>query len=422
MTAWRSPCAIIWTYSDKFGLGLQGLLPWGLSYNLSGNIADSYGDQAAVIANTNKPLFIVTNTFYDLNANRPVTFLSTNYESAQVRAPFENTFGSAGFAQLRQPLLKNFWIDNNRLQIFLDRQSLKSSELDVKLQIMTTVFQVEQAYYNLVAAQESIKVQQKALELAERQVSENKKRVEVGTMAPLDEKQAESQAAQSRADLLNALGTEETAQRALKNLLSDDYSKWKDIGIQPTLKLIALPQKFNLAESWRLGLSQRPDLIQQRISLENQAHIVRYQKNQLYPELDLVGTYGYNASSKEFSGALDQVARGNFPFWSYGAQMTIPLSQTTARNSYKSAKYTQERITLQLKQIEQNILVVIENDISIANTRFQQVDATREARIYAEAALEAEQKKLESGKSTSFVVLQLTKDLTSERWNEAQDS
>jgi outer membrane protein TolC len=73
---------------------------------------------------------------------------------------------------------------------------------------------------------------------------------------------------------------------------------------------------------------------------------------------------------------------------------------------------------MQLKQLEQNVLIQIENDIAVANTRFQQVDATREARIYAEAALDAEQKKLESGKSTSFVVLQLTKDLTTARSTE----
>ena len=95
--------------------------------------------------------------------------------------------------------------------------------------------------------------------------------------------------------------------------------------------------------------------------------------------------------------------------------MTIPLTRRSARNIYRREKATREQMELQVKQFEQNIMIIIENDIANANTACQRVDATREARIYAEAALDAERKKLESGKSTSFVVLQLTKDLTTAR-------
>jgi len=95
--------------------------------------------------------------------------------------------------------------------------------------------------------------------------------------------------------------------------------------------------------------------------------------------------------------------------------MSIPLGNTSARNSYRAAKAGKEQIALQLKQLQQNILIQIENAIATARTSFQRVDATREARIYAEAALDAEQKKLESGKSTSFEVLRLQRDLTTAR-------
>lgn len=404
------------TESDRFSTGLQGLLPWGLNYNLGGSLSDQYGTRPSFL-NVPSGSQVFTNTFYDVQNAQTVQFLTTNIITTEVpfRQPFETTAGSVGLFTVRQPLLKNFWIDSTRLQILLDKANLKQSELDLRLQVMTTVTAVEEAYYNLVFAQENIKVQQKALELAERLVSENKKRVEVGALAPLDEKQAESQAAGSRADLLSAIGTEDTQQRVLKNLLSDDYSKWKDVSIQPTILLVALPEHFDLQESWRKGLSQRPDLLQQRISLQKQGHILRYQKNQLYPQLDLFGTAGYNAAAKEFSGAFDQIANRDNPFWSYGAQVTVPLSQTSAKNNYRAAKATKEQIDLQLKQLEQNVLIDIENTIAVANTRYQQVTATREARIYAESALEAEQKKLESGKSTSFEVLRLQRDLTTAR-------
>ena len=115
----------------------------------------------------------------------------------------------------------------------LNKQNIRVSELDLQQQVIDTVTAVELAYFNLIFAQESVTVQQKALELAERLLAENRKRVEVGALAPLDEKQAEAQAAASRADLLDAEGNEDTQQRVLKALLSDDYSQWFKVKIQP---------------------------------------------------------------------------------------------------------------------------------------------------------------------------------------------
>ncbi|HEX4646764.1 MAG TPA: TolC family protein, partial [Verrucomicrobiae bacterium] len=94
---------------------------------------------------------------------------------------------------------------------------------------------------------------------------------------------------------------------------------------------------------------------------------------------------------------------------------TIPLGNTSARNTYRSAKAGLKQILLQLKQTEQNVLVSIDNDVKLVTSDLQQVRATREARIYAEEALKAEQTKLANGKSTSFIVLQLQSNLTSAR-------
>src|SRR5438105_2112774 len=406
------------TDDNRFSTGLQGLLPWGLTYNLGGSMTDTYGTRPSTGVDTNS-ITVVTNTFTDINnTTNTFSFRTTSFGVIQTRTPFENIAGSVGVLSLRQPLLKNFWIDNTRLQIYLDRKNLRISELDLRNQVISTVTAVEQAYYDLMFSQENIKVQQKALELAERLVAENKKRVEVGALAPLDEKQAESQAAANRADLLAAIGTEDTQERVLKSLLSDDYSKWKDVAIRPTAVLVAVPEQFNLQESWEKGLHMRPDLLQAELNLEKQGYVIRFQKNQLFPQLDLVGDYGYNASSSRLSDALDQLRNQDNPFWSVGAQMSIPLGNRSARGAYRVAKATRNQLGLQLKQLEQNILIQIENAIATARTSFQRVDATREARIYAEAALDAEQKKLESGKSTSFEVLRLQRDLTTARSTE----
>jgi outer membrane protein TolC len=369
------------TEANSIGSSLRGLLPWGLTYNLSGNMSDRYGTGVGGF-------------------------------------PFEITGGNVGAFELRQPLMKNFWIDNTRLNITMAKSELKISEQALRQQLMLTVTSVEAAYYNLIFAQENVKVQTAALGLADRLLAENKKRVEVGALAPLDEKQAQAQVASSRSDLLTAERTQESQQNILKNLLTSDYQNWHPVEIQPAEKLAALPASVQLQDSWYKGLTMRPDLLQGRLNLEKQHIVLKYQKNQLFPQLDLVGSYGYSAARKEFSDAFDQIGRGDAPFWSYGAQLTFPLGNRAARNSYKAAKATQEQVLLQLKKLEQNVMVEIDDAVGQVKTSFERVDSTKQARVFAEEALDAEEKKLANGKSTSFEVLRLQRDLTIARSSE----
>jgi outer membrane protein TolC len=409
--------------SDNLNAALNGLLPWGLNYSLGVRMSDRYGDQPGVVADQSNLLGFRSTPVYDSagSTNNIIGYMNEPiYAATTTRFPFENTSGNVGVFTMRQPLLKNFWIDSPRLQIFLNKKNLKISELGLRNQIITSVTEVEAAYYNLMYAEENVKVQEKALELAERLVAENRRRVEVGALAPLDEKQAESQAAASRANLLDAQANRETAERVLKSLLSDDYNDWMDVRIEPAEALLALPQTLNLQESWRKGLVQRPDLLQARINVEKQTKTVSYAKNQLYPQLDLVGDFGYSASSGsvdggEFSDALGQISGRDNPFYSYGVSVSIPLANTSARNSYKSAKVTKEQLELQLRKLEQGILITIENAMANARISFERVSVTHQATQYAEDALKAEQTKLEKGKSTSFVVLQLQSNLTAAR-------
>ena len=98
----------------------------------------------------------------------------------------------------------------------------------------------------------------------------------------------------------------------------------------------------------------------------------------------------------------------------------MPLSQQKARNDFKTSKAVEQQQTLRVRAAEQNTLIQIENDVANAQSDFERVAATRQATLYAEAALEAEQKKLENGKSTSFNVLFLQRDLTQARSAEIQ--
>ncbi len=365
-------------YTESYSPGVHGLLPSGMTYSLSGDMYRRSGSN------------------------------------------FKNGFQystDVGLT-LTQPLLRNAWIDSNRQTILLNKQTLKIDQLAVTFQIMTTVSSVEQAYYDLIYARDNVRVQQASLTLAERLLQENKKRVEVGALAPLDEKQAESQVASSKADLLAAQRDLATQENTLKGLLTDDYIAWHDIFIDPIDPLLPLVQPFDMQDSWRKGMVLRPDLQQSRENVEKQNIVLRYTRNQIFPQLDVTGTYGYNGLGGTVPAGWDGVSAGSNPFWTYGMTFSIPLSNKTAKNNYKSAKASKQQLLLQLKQLEQQVIVSIDNAVKQAQANYERIEATHQARLYAEAALDAEQKKLANGKSTSFVVLQLQRDLTAARSNE----
>lgn len=373
---------------------LQGALPTGLRYNISGDLENRTSGKEGFIDRS-----VDTNGVAGIR-NRDIEY--------------SPTIG----IDLSQPLLKNFWIDGTRQRILLDKNTLKDSEMAVRNTIMDVVTKVEGAYYDLIFQRENVRVQEKGLELAERLLAENKRRVEVGALAPLDEKQAQSQAAVSRADLLTARQNLQKQENVLKNLITDDYVHWHDVSIQPMEKLIALPEKFNLIESWQSGMTQRPDLLRKRLDIERRNILLRYQKNQLFPQLDLIGSYGRNGLDNHWGSALSDIRDETNPRFSYGILFSIPLSNKGPKNLYRATKAEKEQALLELKQLEQKIMVDIDDAVKLAQTSFERVDATKQARLYAEAALEAEQKKLENGKSTSFVVLQLQRDLTAARSEE----
>jgi outer membrane protein TolC len=173
-----------------------------------------------------------------------------------------------------------------------------------------------------------------------------------------------------------------------------------------------------LQDSWNKGMAERPDLLQAKLIVEQQGIQLKYSRNQLFPELDLIGTYGFNGAGREFSSAFGQFNEGDRPFYTYGAQLSVPLGNLGPRNQYKSTKATLQQVMLQLKKLEQNVMVEIDNAVKQAESNYQSVEATKQARIYAEEALDAEQKTYAVGKATTFEVLQYQNSLTSARSQE----
>ena len=366
--------------ANSFNSGISGgLLPWGLQYGLSSSLSQSYGQNSL--------------------------------------GRFENSSANVGVT-LTQPLLKNFWIDSTRLNIRVAKNRLKYSEQGLRQQLITSVTAVANAYYELIYAQQNVAVQREALDLAQTQLDQDSQRVQIGTLAILSVQQDESQVAQATANLISAQSTLDTDQNTLKNLLTDNYSQWHNTDIRPTESLLAPLQTFDLQNSWTKGMAERPDLLQAKLNVEQTGIQLKYDRNQLLPELDLTGSYGFNGAGTVYENAVDQAGEGNAPFYSYGAKLSMPLGNIGPRNQYKATKATMQQIELQFKQLEQNILVEIDNAVKQAQSAYQSVQATRQARIYAEAALDAEQKTYAVGKATTFEVLTYQNNLTAARSQE----
>ncbi len=361
---------------NSVGPSLRGLLPFGATYD------------ATVDVNQRDGTFVGASAQYSTAAN----------------------------LNLRQPLLRNFLIDTTRRTILVNKKDLGISEHTLMTEIVNTVTAVQQAYYDLIFSRENVKVQEKSLELAEQLLAENKKRVEVGVLAPLDEKQAESQVAIRRTDLLAARTDLQTRQNALKNLITDNFAQWQPTELFPAEQMVALREPLEVQASWNKGLTLRPEFLRAKLDVEKQDIHLKFFSNQRYPALDLVGSYGQSGLNGSLGNSVwDVRPGGDSPRYSAGVILSIPLSNREARNRYAQGKAEKQQSLLRLKQLEQEIMVQIDNSVKLARSEFERIDLTRKAREYAEAAVEAEQIKLANGKSTSFFVLQLQRDLTTAR-------
>jgi outer membrane protein len=377
--------------ADTLDSDLSGKAPYGFSYDFSGSVRRN----AAITDFQSDP---------DVAALFPGGIRSTNGYDAMV-----------GVA-MRQHLLKDFWIDSDWEVLLARRTELKISEQALRFQIMTTLLGVELAYDDLIDAREEIAVQEEALKLRREFVVETKRRVQVGDLPPLDDAQAETQLQNTLTALAAAREVFAVRQNSLISLLTDDFKAWTDVDVQPADTLQAQPVEINRSRSFQSALTNRPDLIEARLAVEKAGVMVKFRFNQLFPSLDLVGGYGGLGSTVSSGGAsLDQAFSFSNPEYSYGVVASFPLDNVSARGNYRASKAAKKIAALQLQKAEQDVLFQVADYVNRVGSRFSQVGSTHQARIYAEAALNAETKKFQNGFATSFEVLQFQEILTAAR-------
>ena len=345
---------------------------------------------------------------------------ATDTDGERGPEPFSNGAIQGPFLEMRQPLLENFRIDDTRLNIRVSLQNLQISSLELKQAMLETVNRVEEAYYGLIAAEESVRVQEMALSLAEELWRENQKRVEHGDMAPIEAAEAQSQASTTKAALLVAQRQLRAQQNILKGAMVSDFARWRSVVIAPAGELTREPISFDYRHSWSRAMRSRPDLRTFQIQFEQQQLIEDRRKNALLPELDLTASVGLAGSDREVSGAFEQVRDRDAPYFSLGFSLALPLGNRRDKENHRIAIAETKQAELRLRQFKQSVMIEIDDAVSQAQTDYLRIAATREAREYAELALANEQAKLNRGASTNFVVLQLQRNLTSARSDEIQ--
>jgi outer membrane protein TolC len=364
-------------------VGLGGLLPTGLSYSLSGDYADTFGYR--------DPL---------------------NVDSYNL---------SAGIS-IRQPLLRDFWIDQPRLTIRINRKNVRITEWGVIYRTMEVVNQVHQAYYDLALARQNVRVREKLLEVRQRFEAEAQQQVAVGRLPSLEVKLAEAQTATAEVELLAARQAVALAANQLKAVLGDDFKSSANTRLEPTDALAVLSPTLSLEQSWQRGLRQRPDLAQMRLDLDKANLDLKYRHNQLFPRFDFVAGYSRRGSdtaqtspaltsSASFSSALEQIADGVAPNDMIGAIFSMPLSRARERANYRSSQEVRDQFRVRIKQREELVLREIDDAYRMARSAYDRVQATRKAVEFAQAAVAAEEQKLAAGRSTPFVVLSLQGNL-----------
>jgi len=381
--------------TDSAGPGLAGRLPLGFSYDLTAVAGqhDARTDFRSVPGNSN------------------------NFAGG-IR--LTNNFFAEGGLTVRQHLLRDFWIDQYRETLLVRRKDLKISQHALRFQIMKTVLAVELGYYDLVTAREQVRVQEKALELKQQLVAETRRRVEVGDLPPLDGEQAQTQLENTLTALSAAREALVDRQNTLINVLTDNFKEWADTELQPAGALFAIKEEVNRSESFRNALKNRPDLMEARLAVEKSDVAVQFRMNQLFPSLDFIGRYGGIGIQPDSSTALSDAVHMRNREYFYGLVVSFPLNNIAERNDYRASKAVKQISELQLRKAEQEVLLQVSDFVNRVQSRFSQTGSTRKARTYAEAALAAEQRKLQNGYSTSFIVLQLQETLTAARTAEIQ--
>jgi outer membrane protein TolC len=382
--------------------GVQQLLPWGATYSAS---------WISGRATTNNPF-------------------------SQFNPQFNSTFA----ANYSQPLLRNFKIDSARQQYLVSRKNREISDVQLVQTVAQTGRNVRNAYWDLVYARANLEVQRQSLTLAQQSLRDNRARVEIGTMAPIDIVEAQAEVARREESVILAEASISRAEDRLRALISNPTQPdfWT-MQIEPTDVASFVPVNVDVEAAVRSALDKRTDLSVSQKQIESNDVSIRYFRNQSLPDvtanlnysaLGLGGTqYQFSnafppqilgTTQRGFSSVLGDAFGGAYPTWNFNLQLTYPIGRSNSEANLARARLQNQQAEKQLESQKLSVATQIRDFARTVQTNGKRYEATRSARALAEERLKAEEKKFQAGMTSSFLVFQAQRDLSQARNNELQ--
>lgn len=345
------------------------------------------------------------------------------------RNPVLNTNMNAVYIQ---PLLRGFRIDGTRAQLRVTQLNQEMSEITLRGTIVRTLADVRNAYWDYVYAIEAAAVAARSLELAAKLVEDNRARVEVGALAPLDVVQAQAEEANRRQVVTQTDAARRTAELALKRLIVNgtDDPFWT-AAINPVDRPTYTTEALDVAGAVKRALENRTDLQQSQRQLAANDVALRNLSDQQLPALDLTGSYGtagvggpqFIRQSGQLGGAITQTIPSGYsdalriltnqtaPTWNFALSLSYPIGSSPAEANLARARIQQRQTIAQSRQMELQIATEVTNAALLVDSNRERLQAAAAARELAERRLDAEQSRFDVGLSTNFFVVQAQRDL-----------
>jgi outer membrane protein TolC len=393
-----------------------------------------------------------------------------NRSSTTSRAPlFNPAVQSTMTFTISQPLLNGFGILPNTRFILEAKNTVKVADWIFAQQVITTVSAVANDYWELVFARENVKVQEAAVGVSTKLYGDNKKQLEIGTMAPLDVLTAESQLATDQQNLIvaqtNKLQQETILLVAItKNPLDTNLNGVEIVPTTPISRPDVI-ENITLSDAVTEAWQKRPEIHQAELNLKNAGIEVKATRNALLPQLNIFGQYSatglsgnqitstpsgaftadQNAPVVNSAGvpvnfpplvfvgtpvtttginpaglgdALHSMINNNFPTYAAGLNLTLPIRNRSAQADSARALLDQRQQQVQYRSTQNTIVLNVRNALIALQQDRAQVAAAGKARELAQQTLDAEQKKYQLGSSTSYNVVLRSRDLTAAQGTE----
>lgn len=366
-----------------------------------------------------------------------------------------------------QPLLRGLGFDQSRRAIEIAKKNLSLTDAQFRQRAVETITNVQRAYWDLVYALRNLQIQREAVRDARKQLEHNKRLVSEGMLAPIDVVAAEAQISGFEQSVYSALDDVGRAENNLKNYVAEnrEASIWR-VAIVPSESVELAPPQVALADAMQYALKSRPELSSSDVAREINQIEQRFAREQTRPQVDLIASYGMvglagavttsgaanpltaqNAQIRqrinELSGiaglqplpepaaqtlpdalvggefqSLGNLAANRYTNFRVGVAVNLPFRNTTAKAQYGRTLVDAERIRTQREQLEQLIQVDVRNALQQVRTAESRLRAAASARSASEQQYASEQRKLDAGQSTVFLVLERQTQLATARGNE----